>query len=104
MAAFEPPAAIGRMSSIRAQARPSAARRHFDACEAIGLAVGELEATFAPKRGMVGVSLCHAGEELPAGEFELADRRFDDGYDRLPDGAEFSASDGRRTITVTRTG
>jgi galactose mutarotase-like enzyme len=42
-----------------------------------------------------------AGEELPAREFELADRHFDDGYDRLPDGAEFSVSDGKRTITVT---
>jgi aldose 1-epimerase len=40
-------------------------------------------------------------EDQPAAEFELGDRHFDDGYDQLPDGAEFSVSDGERTITVT---
>jgi galactose mutarotase-like enzyme len=43
---------------------PSAARSRFDGCEAIALAAGALEATFVPERGMVGVSLRHAGEEL----------------------------------------
>lgn len=36
----------------------------FDGCEAVALAVGELEATFVPRRGMVGVALRHAGEDL----------------------------------------
>jgi aldose 1-epimerase len=53
-----------RMSSIRAHATPSAGRRQFDGCAAVGLAAGELEATFVPERGMVGVSLRHAGDEL----------------------------------------
>ena len=39
-------------------------RRRFDGCAAVTLAAGELEATFVPERGMVGVSLRHAGEEL----------------------------------------
>ena len=33
-------------------------------------------------------------EVRPATTFELGDRHFDDGYDRLPDGAEFSVSGG----------
>ena len=33
--------------------------------------------------------------------FELGDRHFDDGYDKLPDGAVFSVSGGTRTLTVT---
>jgi aldose 1-epimerase len=41
------------------------------------------------------------GEDRPAAAFELGDRHFDDGYDRLPDGAEFSVSGGGRTLTVT---
>jgi galactose mutarotase-like enzyme len=40
-------------------------------------------------------------EDRPATQFELADRHFDDGYDGLPDGAEFSVSDGDRRIAVT---
>ena len=40
-------------------------------------------------------------EQRPATEFELADRHFDDGYDGLPDGAEFSVTDGDSTIAVT---
>ena len=40
-------------------------------------------------------------EDRPATEFELADRHFDDGYDGLPDGAEFSVSDGDWRIAVT---
>jgi aldose 1-epimerase len=40
-------------------------------------------------------------EDRPAAAFELEDRHFDDGYDRLPDGAEFSVSGGGRTLTVT---
>jgi aldose 1-epimerase len=42
-----------------------------------------------------------AGEDRPAAEFELGDRHYDDGYDGLPDGAEFSVTGGGRTITVT---
>jgi aldose 1-epimerase len=49
---------------MRVQAGASAARRRFDGCEAFSLAAGELEATFVPERGMVGVSLLHAGDEL----------------------------------------
>jgi aldose 1-epimerase len=40
-------------------------------------------------------------EDRPAAAFELGDRHFDDGFDRLPDGAEFSVSGGGRTLTVT---
>ncbi len=40
-------------------------------------------------------------EERPAAAFELGDRHFDDGYDQLPDGAEFSVSGGGRTLAVT---
>ena len=39
-------------------------RGRFDGCEAVILAVADLEATFVPGCGMVGVSLRHAGEEL----------------------------------------
>jgi aldose 1-epimerase len=42
----------------------SAGRRRFDGCDAVVLAAGTLEATFVPERGMVGVSLCHGGDEL----------------------------------------
>ena len=42
-----------------------------------------------------------ATEDRPATSFELGDRHFDDGYDGLPDGAEFSVSGGGRTLTVT---
>jgi aldose 1-epimerase len=49
---------------VREHAAPSARRRRFEDCEAVALAAGALEATFVPERGMVGVSLCHAGEEL----------------------------------------
>ena len=42
-----------------------------------------------------------ATEVRAATAFELGDRHFDDGYDRLPDGAEFSVSGGARTLTVT---
>ena len=40
-------------------------------------------------------------EDRPAAEFELGDRHFDDGFDRLPAGAVFSVSGGGRTLTVT---
>jgi aldose 1-epimerase len=40
------------------------------------------------------------GDSEPAAEFELGERAFDDGYDRLVDGAEFAISGGERTITV----
>jgi aldose 1-epimerase len=40
-------------------------------------------------------------EEQPAAAFELGERRFDDGYDRLPEGAVFSVSGGGRALTVT---
>ena len=40
-------------------------------------------------------------EDRPAAAFELGDRHFDDGFDRLPDGAVFSVSGGGRTLTVT---
>ena len=42
------------------------------------------------------------GERLPAAAraFRLGNRTFDDGFDRIADGAAFSASGGGRTITV----
>jgi aldose 1-epimerase len=40
-------------------------------------------------------------EDRPAAAFDLRDRHFDDGFDRLPDGAEFSVSGGGRTLAVT---
>jgi aldose 1-epimerase len=40
-------------------------------------------------------------EDRPATEFALEGRSFDDGYDGLPDGAEFSVSGAGRTVTVT---
>jgi aldose 1-epimerase len=40
-------------------------------------------------------------EDRPAAAFELGDRHFDDGYDRLRDGAEFSVTGGERTLAVT---
>jgi aldose 1-epimerase len=52
------------MTGTHTHATPSAERGHVDGCAAIELAAGELEATFVPERGMVGVSLRHAGEEL----------------------------------------
>jgi aldose 1-epimerase len=41
-----------------------------------------------------------AGEERGAERFELGERRFDDGYDRVADGALFAVSDGRRRIEL----
>jgi aldose 1-epimerase len=49
---------------MHVHAGPSADRRRFDGCEAISLSAGELEATFVPERGMVGVSLRHGGDDL----------------------------------------
>jgi aldose 1-epimerase len=49
---------------MHVQVGPSATRGRFDGCEAVSLSAGELEATFVPERGMVGVSLRHAGDEL----------------------------------------
>jgi aldose 1-epimerase len=49
---------------IREDIMPRVSQARFDGCEAVTLAAGELEATFVPARGMVGVSLRHAGEEL----------------------------------------
>jgi aldose 1-epimerase len=49
---------------MHVHAGPSAARRHVEGCEAVSLSAGELEATFVPERGMVGVSLLHSGDEL----------------------------------------
>jgi aldose 1-epimerase len=63
MAADGSPAAI-RGVGIREHAAPSAGRGRFEDYEAVTLAAGELEATFVPECGMVGVSLRHAGEEL----------------------------------------
>src|SRR4051812_31655792 len=49
----------------RAQGVPAAAREdRFEGCDAVTLVAGELSATFVPGRGMVGVSLCHRGEQL----------------------------------------
>jgi aldose 1-epimerase len=39
-------------------------RRQFHGCRAVALQAGQLEATFVPERGMIGVSLRHAGDEL----------------------------------------
>jgi galactose mutarotase-like enzyme len=49
---------------MHVHARPTAERRRFDGCEAVSLSAGELEATFVPERGMVGVSLRHGGDDL----------------------------------------
>ena len=49
---------------VRDDAAPRAVRRRFEDCAAVVLTAGELEATFVPERGMVGVSLRHGGEEL----------------------------------------
>ena len=57
-------ALCGPVRAMHVHTGPSAARRRFDGCEAVTLAAGELEATFVPARGMVGVSLRHAGDEL----------------------------------------
>jgi aldose 1-epimerase len=57
-------ASSGAVRAVRVQTGPSAVRRRFDDCEAVSLAAGELEATFVPERGMVGVSLLHAGDEV----------------------------------------
>src|SRR5215217_2689612 len=45
---------------------PDVRRGRYDGLDAITLAAGELEATFAPGAGMVCCSLRHAGEELLA--------------------------------------
>jgi galactose mutarotase-like enzyme len=45
---------------------PDVQRGRYDGLDAITLAAGELEATFAPGAGMVCCSLRHAGEELLA--------------------------------------
>jgi aldose 1-epimerase len=45
---------------------PDVKRGRYDGLDAITLAAGELEATFAPGAGMVCCSLRHAGEELLA--------------------------------------
>src|SRR3954451_4374213 len=45
---------------------PDLQRGRYDGLDAITLAAGELEATFAPGAGMVCCSLRHAGEELLA--------------------------------------
>jgi len=63
MAADAPAGAIRGMR-VDELAIPRAGHERFDGCEAVALAVGELEANFVPERGMVGVSLRHAGEEL----------------------------------------
>ena len=39
-------------------------------------------------------------EDRPAAAFELGDRHFDDGYEGLPAGTEFSVAGGGRTLTV----
>jgi aldose 1-epimerase len=41
------------------------------------------------------------GTSAPAETFALGDRVFDDGYDRLADGAAFSVAGGGRALTVT---
>jgi galactose mutarotase-like enzyme len=48
----------------RQAAAPRAERGRFEGHEAIVLSAGELSATFVDGLGMVGVSLCHRGEEL----------------------------------------
>src|SRR5215213_377815 len=43
---------------------PAVARGTLEGFQTVTLAAGDLEASFVPGRGMVGVSLRHAGEEL----------------------------------------
>jgi aldose 1-epimerase len=55
----------------------SVGRGTLEGFETVTLPAGELEASFAPGRGMAGVSLCHAGDELldrQAGLSAYADR------------------------------
>ena len=50
----------GHVGAVAGAARED----RFDGYDAVALEAGELSATFVPGCGMVGVSLCHRGEEL----------------------------------------
>jgi aldose 1-epimerase len=50
--------------SILGASHPSAERGSVEGFDAVTLSAGALKATFLPRLGMVGASLCHAGEEL----------------------------------------